>query len=184
MRCNALQRQGLCVGQTQNQCRNDSSPSRCAVADGCWISIDRRLTDGETFESALAEIQALESVKNAQAKVEMYDYARPSYTGLVYPTKAYFPTWVLPADHVVCQSTVAAYKHLFKQEPLVDKWTFSTNAVSIMGRHKIPCIGFGPGKEEQAHAPNEVTYKDHLVKACAMYVAIPSMYVEHIKGGK
>ncbi|MFP4477918.1 MAG: YgeY family selenium metabolism-linked hydrolase [Candidatus Izemoplasmatales bacterium] len=161
-----------------------SSPSRCAVADGCWISIDRRLTDGETYKSAIEEIQALESVKKAGAKVEMYDYKRPSYTGLVYPTEAYFPTWVLPEDHVVTKSTVKAYESLFNKKPLVDKWTFSTNAVSIMGRHNIPCIGFGPGKEEQAHAPNEVTYKDHLIKACAMYVAIPTMYVENVKGGK
>ncbi|MFA6617305.1 MAG: YgeY family selenium metabolism-linked hydrolase, partial [Bacilli bacterium] len=32
-----------------------TSPSRCAVADGCWISIDRRLTMGETYQSALEE---------------------------------------------------------------------------------------------------------------------------------
>lgn len=161
-----------------------SSPSRCAVADGCWISIDRRLTDGETYLSAIEEIKALDSVKKANATVEMYDYKRASYTGLVYPTESYFPTWVLPEEHVVCQSLVDAYQHLFEQKPLVDKWTFSTNAVSIMGRHRIPCIGFGPGKEEQAHAPNEVTYKDHLVKACAMYAAIPSIYTQKIKEKK
>ena len=158
-----------------------SSPSRCAVADGCSVSIDRRLTDGETYLSAIKEIEDLESVKKASAIVEMYDYAKPSYTGLVYPTQSYFPTWVLPEDHVVCQSTVKAYENLFNKKPLVDKWTFSTNAVSIMGRHKIPCIGFGPGKEEQAHAPNEITYKEHLVVACAMYAAIPSVYIESIK---
>ncbi|MDY0024139.1 MAG: YgeY family selenium metabolism-linked hydrolase [Candidatus Izemoplasmatales bacterium] len=157
-----------------------SSPSRCAVADGCTVSIDRRLTDGETYKSAIAEIEALESVKKANAKVEMYEYARPAYTGLVYPTKSYFPTWVLPEDHVVCKSSVKAYEGLFNKKPLVDKWTFSTNAVSIMGRHNIPCIGFGPGMEEQAHAPNEITYKEHLVKACAMYAAIPNMYLNSL----
>jgi len=157
-----------------------SSPSRCAVADGCSVSIDRRLTDGETFESAIDEIKNLESVKKANAKVEMYEYARPSYTGLVYPTKSYFPTWVLPEDHLVCQSTVKAYEKLFNKKPKVDKWTFSTNAVSIMGRHNIPCIGFGPGKEEQAHAPNEITYKEHLIIACAMYAAIPNTYIESL----
>ncbi|MBN2540855.1 MAG: YgeY family selenium metabolism-linked hydrolase [Bacilli bacterium] len=158
-----------------------SSPSRCAVADGCSISIDRRLTDGETYLSALKEIEDLPSVKAANATVEMYEYSRPSYTGLVYPTKSYFPTWVLPEDHVVCQSTVKSYQELFAEKPIVDKWTFSTNAVSIMGRYNIPCIGFGPGAEEEAHAPNEKTFKDHLVKACAMYAAIPSVYVENIK---
>lgn len=50
-----------------------------------------------------------------------------------------------------------------KARPLTDKWTFSTNGVSIMGRNGIPCIGFGPGAEAQAHAPNEMTWKDDLV---------------------
>lgn len=159
-----------------------SSPSRCAVADGCHISVDRRLTHGETYLSAIEEIKNLPSVKKANATVEMYTYERPSYTGLIYPTDAFFPTWVIPSDHKVCQSAVLAYNGLFKQEPVVDKWTFSTNGVSIMGRHNIPCIGFGPGREEEAHAPNEKTYKDELVKACAMYAAIPSMYIKHIKG--
>ena len=68
------------------------SPSRCAVADGCTISIDRRLTAGETGKSALEEIRNLPAVKANGAEVSMYDYAEPSYTGLVYPTKAYFPS--------------------------------------------------------------------------------------------
>jgi putative selenium metabolism hydrolase len=161
-----------------------SSPSRCAVADGCSISIDRRLTHGETYLSALEEIRELPSVKAAGAVVEMYTYERAAYTGLVYPTQSYFPTWVLDEDHVVCESLVDAYKNLFKKDPIVDKWTFSTNGVSIMGRHEIPCIGFGPGHEEEAHAPNEKTWKKDLIEACAMYAAIPLMYLKHIKKEK
>lgn len=154
-----------------------SSPSRCAVADGCSISIDRRLTDGESWEYAIEQIKNLPSVKDAGAEVEMYTYERPSYTGLKYPTECFFPTWVLPEDHKVCQNVISCYKDLFKSEPKVDKWTFSTNAVSIMGRYKIPCIGFGPGHEDQAHAPNEKTWKNELVKCAAMYALIPLSYV-------
>ena len=153
-----------------------TSPSRCAVADGCWISVDRRLTDGETWEMALVQIRNLPAVKEGKAEVSMYEYDRPSYTGLVYPTECYFPTWVLSADHPACGSLVDAYRGLFRDEPLVDKWTFSTNAVSVMGRYNIPCIGFGPGHEDQAHAPNEKTWKDELVKAAAMYAMIPLLY--------
>ncbi len=158
-----------------------SSPSRCAVADGCSISIDRRLTWGETWEGALEEIRALDSVKASGAKVSMYDYDRPAYTGLVYPTEAYFPAWVLDEDHDACKSLVASYTSLFNKEPVVDKWTFSTNGVAIMGRFGIPCIGFGPGHEDQAHAPNEKTWKSELVEAAAMYAAIPSMYLKTIQ---
>lgn len=154
-----------------------SSPSRCAVADGCSISIDRRLTYGETWEYALEQIRNLPAVKSAKAEVEMYTYERPSYTGLVYPTESYFPTWILPEEHIVCETAVDAYKQLFREDPLVDKWIFSTNGVSIMGRYGIPCIGFGPGHEDQAHAPNEKTWKDELTKCAAMYAIIPKLYV-------
>ncbi len=154
-----------------------SSPSRCAVADGCSISIDRRLTAGESWEFALQQIRNLPAVKDADAEVEMYKYDRPSYTGFTYPIESYFPTWVIEEDHPVCDTLVDSYKTLFKEDPLVDKWTFSTNGVSIMGRHGIPVIGFGPGHEDQAHAPNEKTWKDELVKAAAIYALIPFVYV-------
>lgn len=154
-----------------------SSPSRCAVADGCTISIDRRLTNGETWQYAIQQIKNLPSVKAVDAEVEMYSYERPSYTGLTYPTECFFPTWVLPEEHEVCQTAVKCYRDLFKSEPKVDKWTFSTNAVSIMGRYGVPCIGFGPGHEDQAHAPNEKTWKNELVKCAAMYALIPITYV-------
>lgn len=154
-----------------------SSPSRCAVADGCTVSIDRRLTDGESWEYAVQQIKDLPSVKAAHADVEMYTYERPAYTGLVYPTECYFPTWVLPEEHPACQTLVTSYNDLFKRAPKVDKWTFSTNAVSIMGRYGIPCVGFGPGHEDQAHAPNEKTWKSELVMCAAMYALIPITYV-------
>ena len=154
-----------------------TSPSRCAVADGCAISIDRRLTAGETWEGALEEIRRLPAVQKADAQVSLYDYARPSYTGLVYPTECYFPCWVVEEKHPACQALVTAYESLFTKQPVVDKWTFSTNGVSIMGRYGIPCVGFGPGHEDQAHAPNELTWKSELVQAAAMYAVIPQAYL-------
>lgn len=152
-----------------------NSPSRCAVADMSAISIDRRLTDGETYLSALEEIRELPSVKKYNAEVTMYKYDRPSYTGLVYPTDCYFPTWVIPEEHPACKALVESHSNMFGT-PIVDKWTFSTNGVSIMGRYGIPCIGFGPGKEAQAHAPNEKTWKEDLVRCAAVYAAVPTLY--------
>ncbi|MFU1552349.1 YgeY family selenium metabolism-linked hydrolase [Aeromonas sp. A04] len=157
-----------------------TSPSRCAVADSCAVSIDRRLTWGETWQGALDEIRALPAVKAAGAEVSMYQYDRPAYTGLVYPTECYFPTWKVEEDHITVRTLSKAYTQLFNKAPVVDKWTFSTNGVSIMGRHGIPVIGFGPGKEPEAHAPNEKTWKEHLVKCAAMYAVIPMLYLAEL----
>lgn len=159
-----------------------TSPSRCAVADSCKISIDRRLTRGETGEYALRQIRSLPSVQAAGAEVGMYRYERPSYTGLVYPTDCYFPTWVIEEDHPVCELLTETYESLFKKKARLDKWTFSTNGIAIMGMHGIPCIGFGPGHEDQAHAPDEMTWKAELVACAAMYAAIPAIYAEKYAG--
>lgn len=172
-----------------------TSPSRCAVADSCAISLDRRMTAGETYESCIKEIEELPSAKKHNAKVTMYKYKRPSWTGLEYEQDSYFPTWVIPEDHEVTKSLEEAYKNLYgetriapsikkeqekrAERPLTDKWTFSTNGVAIMGRHNIPVIGFGPGAEDQAHAPNEVTFKQDLVTCAAVYAALPLVYTQN-----
>ena len=160
-----------------------TSPSRCAVADGCSISIDRRLTAGEDAELALSQIAELPAAKAANAKVSMYTYEVPSYTGLVYPTDCYFPSWVVEEEHPAVQAAADAYTSLFNADPRIDKWTFSTNGVAITGMHGIPTIGFGPGKEAQAHAPNEKTWKADLVRCAALYAALPSMYARKGKKG-
>ena len=80
------------------------------------------------------------------------------------------------------RSAVETYKSLFNEQPRVDKWTFSTNGVSIMGMFGIPCVGFGPGKESQAHAPDEKTWKADLVRCAAFYAALPLIYLEKSGG--
>ncbi len=145
------------------------SPSLCAVSDFAKIHLDRRLTWGETKESAVKEIE--EIVKGMHAKVAVLQYREKAYTGLEYGMEKYYPTWKMPEDHPVVQTGVSAYEKLFAAKPVVDKWTFSTNGVVINGVYGIPTIGFGPGNEVMAHAPNEKVPVDHLVKAAAFYAA-------------
>lgn len=153
-----------------------TSPSLCAVADSSTIHLDRRLAVTDTMESALVEIRQLDSVRRAGAEVAVLEYAVPSWRGLVYPTKKYYPTWLLPESHPLLDAGRRTYLGLFGDEPAVGRWVFSTNGVAVMGMHGIPCIGFGPGNEVHAHMATEQIPVEHLVKATAWYAAFPQMY--------
>ena len=146
-------------------------PSLCAVPDQGFIYLDRRLTWGETPQSALA--QAKKALGQDAAEVRMPTFNRKSWKGLEYGQELSFPTWKIPESHPLVQGGREAHRELFGKEPIVDKWTFSTNCVAICGLHGIPCIGFGPGDEEQAHAPNEHTRVDDLEICSAFYAALP-----------
>ena len=143
------------------------SPSLCAVADYARIHLDRRLTWGETKESAVNEIKKL--IEGLNASVKVLEYKEKSYTGIEYEMEKYYPTWKLEENHPAVQCGVSAFKSLFNKKPLIDKWTFSTNGVVINGIYNIPAIGFGPGNEVLAHSPNEKVAVDDLVIASAFY---------------
>jgi putative selenium metabolism hydrolase len=146
------------------------SPSLCAVADFARIHLDRRLTWGETKESAVKEIEAL--VEGMNAKVEVLEYNETAYTGLTYGMEKYYPTWKLEENHPFVQAGNRSFQKLFNRKPIIDKWTFSTNGVTINGIYKIPTIGFGPGNEVLAHAPNEKVPVSDLITASAFYAGL------------
>jgi putative selenium metabolism hydrolase len=150
-----------------------TSPSQCAVADGATIHLDRRLTFGETKESAVAEVQdAAQRAGYPDAKVIVLTYEVAAYTGKIYPTEKYFPTWVMEESSPFLKNAVAAYAGVLGRPPLVDKWTFSTNGIATAGMKGIPTFGLGPGNEVYAHAANEACPVEHLSAAVAFYAAL------------
>jgi putative selenium metabolism hydrolase len=159
-----------------------SSPSLCAVPDAARLHLDRRLTSGETMESAIDEVRkAAQLAGIPDAVVSVLTYEEAAYTGKVYPTLKYYPTWTLHEGSPHLQAAVDTYQRLFGKQPLVDKWTFSTNGVAIAGKHGIPCLGLGPGNEVYAHAANEATPIEHLTAAAAFYAGLVGRFAGRVE---
>lgn len=152
-------------------------PSQCAVADYAMLYCDRRLTWGEDAELAINQVKEYVSKATGDKKediiVEMPNYEKIGWTNKPYSQELYFPTWKLPESAPLVQAGVKDYEALYGKAPVVDKWTFSTNLVATTGRHKIPAIGFGPGDEAQAHAPNEINRVEDLVICSGFYALLP-----------
>lgn len=149
-------------------------PSQCAVPDVARLYMDRRLTWGENANLAIGQVK--ERVGRALG-MDSVDCVMPSYTktgwrGTKYAQELYFPTWKTDEGHPLIKAGMRAYKALLAKAPTVGKWTFSTNLVSVSGRHGIPGLGFGPGDEKEAHAPNEINRVEDLMICSAFYATL------------
>jgi putative selenium metabolism hydrolase len=161
-----------------------TSPSLCAVADSSTIHLDRRLTRGETLESAVDRIRALESVRRAGATVTVLDYARASYTGLIHPTRKYYPTWILAEDHPAVRAAVQSATTVLGRAPSLGRWVFSTNGVATAGMFGVPTVGFGPGNEIHAHTPDDQCPIADLTRAAHFYAVFPRAFAQTMAGDR
>ena len=153
-----------------------STVSLNAVPDEATIFIDRRVTFGETKESAIAAIDAL--IPNDQRdkiKLEELFYDEPSYTGFVFPVDKYYPAWALDEAHPLVQAGQSAIQELWNETRPTGKWAFSTNGTYWAGKAGIPSIGFGPGDEIYAHSTLDQNKLDDVVAATEFYALLPSL---------
>jgi putative selenium metabolism hydrolase len=153
------------------------TPSINAVPDGCTIYLDRRLTIGESVESARKELDSLPAVQDGEADIELLSYEGKSYTGLTLVTDKYFPTWVIPENDPAVTAGVQAAERALGRTPDVGRWVFSTNGVASAGKLGITTIGFGPANEVWAHSPDDQCPIDDLPQAAAWYAAFPEVYL-------
>ncbi len=148
-----------------------TAPSRCAVADSATAHVDRRLSEGETLESAVREVRDLPAVKESGAEVTIPRYEIETHSGFEKLVEAYYPTWLMNRDDPVVRTAIAAHKSQFDADATLGVWQFSTNGVATKGMYGIPTIGFGPGEEEHAHTTGDQVRVDDLVKAAEFYSA-------------
>lgn len=149
-------------------------PSLCSVPDHCRVHIDRRLTVGETRESAMAQLEEIaQGVPETSVSIPVY--AGRSWKGTEFRQESYFPTWVLEESHPLVQAGLEAARLVMRRKVASGFWSFSTNGVATAGLHGIPTIGFAPGKEELAHTNREEILLQDLLRATAMYALFPSV---------
>jgi putative selenium metabolism hydrolase len=151
-----------------------------AVPDSARIVLDRRLTAGESVESAMDELRNLPHI--GEAEIKLLEYDATSWRGERAHQEKYYPTWVLPEEHPLVQGSAEAVATVLGSPPEISRWSFSTNGVATMGRLGIPSVGFAPGREELAHTTEERVRVEDLVKAAAVYSLLPGILLERCRG--
>ncbi len=150
------------------------------VPSWCEVTIDRRLTPGETAESVLAGIAAAVEPLGATAAIPVQTIT--SWTGVELTGPAFFPGWLIAAEDPLVTAGRLTCAALWGEPPPVDVWQFSTNGTYSAGVAGIPTLGFGPMEEQYAHTPQDQVDLAKLLDAAMFYALFPLAYT-HVRGG-
>ncbi|MDW7680598.1 MAG: M20/M25/M40 family metallo-hydrolase, partial [bacterium] len=157
------------------------APSLCSVPDFCEIHLDRRLTLGETRESALLQLQNLVEKLKVDASISIPIFEGKSWKGTEFQQETYYPTWLLDEDDVLTRAGMKTASTVLDAAARLGSWAFSTNGVATAGNFGIPTIGFAPGKEELSHSSREELNLADLLTATKFYTLFPFALSELIR---
>ena len=152
------------------------SPGFNRLGHEVYLSVDRRLSAGETKELALRQIRSLPGAENAV--VEVLFYEKPASTGLIQRTEKYFPGWAMPENARVIKAAKRACREALGGRPAVDKWTVSSNGVASCGLLGIPTVGFGPGEKRFLHNYEDRISIEDMLKAADFYALYPGSFAK------
>ncbi len=150
---------------------SDPYPGHSVIPNRCRVTFDRRLISGETEQSILAELASMINNSEVKADARIVDATETTYTGYVLNGKKFFPAWLLSNDHPLVEKSFQSLKNL-RAETKISSFQFCTNAAYCAGHMNIPTIGFGLGRESDAHTVDESISLVDLELAAIGYQAI------------
>lgn len=146
-------------------------PAYSVIPSRCRVTYDRRLLLGETPDSVVNMIRDLSGLDGITLDIRIVEGEHRTYTGAVLRGLKFFPAWILPENHPYVQTCLQALRKVGLR-PELGAYRFCTNAAYSAGVAKVPTVGFGPGREEDAHVADERLSIDELELAERGYRAI------------
>ena len=146
-------------------------PGHSVVPNRCKVSYDRRLVPGETPESVLAGMRDLPALAGVQYRLTVLDGVETTMTGKTLAGLKFFPAWAFAVDHPLVAAAQAGLRAAGFAAPL-GAYRFCTNGAYSAGTAGVPTIGFGPGKETDAHTVDERMQTSDLERAAHGYLAM------------
>ena len=148
-------------------------PGQSVIPYEASCTYDRRLLVGETEAGVLGELkdclaEAAAKIPSLNITVNIAEEQHTTYTGHSFTNKRFYPAWKLEEDHPYTQKALKALQGS-GLEPQITAYRFCTNGSTSCGKRGIPTIGFGPGRENDAHVVDESISVEDLEKAMKGY---------------
>lgn len=147
-------------------------PSISALPSQVTLRYDRRTGVGECTEDIIAHMrQTLAMVDPDAFEVEISPGRYQTYTGQHFDVIRDLPAWSTADTSPLVQAAHTCLTEL-GLNTVHGCYDFCTNGSEAAGRRGLPTIGFGPGREQDAHTINEAIAIDALRHAVQFYAAL------------
>lgn len=146
-------------------------PGHSVIPYRCHVTYDRRLLPGDSNVSILEEINSLPGLNGIDFSVSLATQEERTYTGKLLQGEKFFPAWVFPEEHAYIQTALHGLESA-GLHPMIRGYRFCTNGAYCAGTAGIPTVGFGIGREEDAHIVDESIAVADLFTALQGYQGI------------
>jgi acetylornithine deacetylase/succinyl-diaminopimelate desuccinylase family protein len=137
------------------------------IPDTCRVSVDRRLTVGETQETVTAEIdRLLGDLKNEDHDLDVNAEYPYGYDAII-----------TSVDHSIIKSIDLANRDVTNTHAKIGFVPFGTDGAWISKIANCPVIIYGPGRVTDAHKPNEYIELRQVTEASMVYAALLARYL-------
>lgn len=149
---------------------SDPYPAYSVIPSRCRVTYDRRLLAGETEAEVLGALTsenlrgltdpstgsgpALEGLAGVELSAMIAQGEHTTYTGALLRGPKFLPAWLLAEGDPFVQSALRGLRAA-GLGPAFGAYQFCTNAAYSAGTAGVPTIGFGPGREGDAHVIDE-----------------------------
>lgn len=172
----------------------DQSPSDHTTAPWCQLTLDRRLTFGESRPMAIAQLLNLPSVRALGDAVTVQVHNHESQTWRQYQVtdSQCWEARATPENHPAVKAAVSTwraalaprahqprYEGLLPEQPRLGRWRTHSEALGVP--KDIPIVGLGAGDELQTHTPRERLDTRELVAAIAFLALYPTIYIHQTR---
>lgn len=156
-------------------------PSISLIPGSISTRMDRRTMPGETESDVVeAVLNAVKKIDESRFDVTLTDDPVFTYTKECIHKKRFLPAWKLDQDHDLVVSAVSAVTSAGINVEF-GVYGFCTNGSESAGERGIPTIGFGPGKEEEAHTADESVCVNDLKLSADVYRNIALLHKKDAK---
>lgn len=146
-------------------------PGYSVIPYRCDVTYDRRLLTSDNRENLLEALNSLPGLEDIQYTASLAPLEERTYTGKLLQGEKFFPAWLFSEKHPFVQSALRGLQST-GLNPQIGAYRFCTNAAYSAGVAGIPTIGFGIGREEDAHIVDESIAVADLVTAAKGYQGI------------